>query len=160
MLYSPKYAGALRCIGQALQQQNTEVFELKTDANAFLVQCGDPNPPYTAVIELQFSPDSIEILDREGQARRRQSKSEFRFDRVPEILRAVGEYIDNKRGQLRRVNNCCLSADGDVEIEYETRAGDIRSETLTMSFIREAAVRMYKRRNRISNPVSMLTRSR
>ena len=160
MLYFPKYAVALRCIGQALQNQHTEVFEIKTAANEFVVHCGDPNPPYTAVIQLHFSLNSIEILDREGQARRRQSKSEFRFDKVPEIFRAVGEYIDNKRGQLRRLNNCCLSDDGDVEVEYETRAGDIQSETLSMSFIREAAVRMYKRRNRISNPVSMLTRRR
>ena len=77
---------------------------------------------------------------------------------MPEILRAVGEYIDNKRGQLRRLNNCCLSDDGDVEVEYETRAGDIQSETLSMSFIREAAVRMYKRRTRLSNPIGMVTR--
>ncbi|HEX9786630.1 MAG TPA: hypothetical protein VGB09_01335 [Candidatus Binatia bacterium] len=160
MLYILKYAGALRCIGQVLQNQNTEVFELKTGANEFLVQCGDPNPPYTTVIQRHFSLDSIEILDREAQARRRQSKSEIRFDRVPEILRAVGEYLDDQRGQLRRLNNCCLSDDGDVEIEYETRAGDIRSETLTMSFIREAAVRMYKRRTHLSNPISMLTRER
>lgn len=157
MLFVTKYAGALRCIGQALQNQNTEVFELKTDANAFLVLCGDPNPPHTGLLELQFSLDNIKILEREGQARRRQTKAEFRFDTVPEVLRAVGEYVDNQRGQLRRLNNCCLS-DGDVEVEYTTRAGDIRSETLTISFIREAAVRMYKRRTQLSNPVSILTR--
>lgn len=158
MLYLPKYAGCLRCIGQALQNQNINVFEIKTDANEFLVQYGDPNPPYTGVLKLQFSLDSIKILDREGQARRRQTKVEFRFDSIPEIVRVVGEYIDDKRAQLRRVNNCCLSDDGDIEVEYETRAGDIRSETLTMSFIREAAVRMYKRRTRLPNPISMVTR--
>ncbi len=160
MLYLPNYAGALRCIGQVLQNQNIELFELKTHANEFRVQGGDPNPPYTALIELHFSLDSIKILDREGQARRCQSKSEFRFDSLPEILRAVGEYIDNKRGHLRRLNNCGSSDQGDVELEYETRAGDIRSETLALSFIREAAVHMYKRRSRLSNPISMLTRER
>jgi hypothetical protein len=158
MLYLPKYAGSLRCIGQALQNQNINVFEIKTDANEFLVQYGDPNPPYTGVLKLQFSLDSIKILDREGQARRRQTKGEFRFDSVPEIVRVVGEYIDDKRAQLRRVNNCCLSNDGDIEVEYETRTGDIRSETLTMNFIREAAVRMYKRRTRLPNPIGMVTR--
>jgi hypothetical protein len=45
MLYFPNYARALRCIGQALQTRNIEVFELKTDANEFRVQCEDPNPP-------------------------------------------------------------------------------------------------------------------
>jgi hypothetical protein len=158
MLYLPNYAGTLRCIGQALQNQNIEVFELKTEANEFRVQCADPNPPYTTLIELLFSLDSIKILDREGQARRRQSKSEFRFDSLPEILRAVGECIDKKRGHLRRLNNCCSADQGDVELEYETRAGDIRSETLALSFIREAGVQMYKRRTRLSNPIGMLTR--
>jgi hypothetical protein len=160
MLYLPNYAVALRCIGQALQNQNIEVFDLRTDNDEFRVYGGDPTPPYTGLIELHFSPDSIKILDRQGQARRRKSKAEFRFDSVPEVLRAVGEYIDSKRGLLRRLNNCCLSDQGDVEVEYETRAGDVRSEPLAMSFIREAAVDMYKRRTRLSNPISMFTRTR
>jgi hypothetical protein len=158
MLYLQSYASTLRCIGQALQSHNIEVFELKTDANEFRVQCEDPNPPYTALIELNFSPDNITILDREGQARRHQSKSEFRFDSLPEILRAVGEYIDNKRGHLRRLNNCCLSDDAEIEIEYQTRGGETRTETLSMDLIRETAVDMYKRRSRLSNPISILTR--
>jgi hypothetical protein len=114
MLYFPNYARALRCIGQALQNQNIEVFELRTDPNEFRVQCEDPNPPYTALIELKFSPTSIEILDREGPARRHQT------------LRAVGAYIDNNRGQLLRLSHCSLSDQDDVEVEYQTRDGNIR----------------------------------
>jgi hypothetical protein len=158
MLYLPNYARALRCIGQALQTQNIELFELKTGANEFRAQCEDPNPPYTALIELSFSPDNITILDREGQERRRRTNSEFRFDSLPEVLRAVGEYIDSKHAHLRRLNNCCLSDQDEIEIEYQTRAGDIGAETLSMSAIREIAVDMYKRRTRISNPIGMVTR--
>ena len=159
MLYLQNYATTLRCIGQALQSHNIEVFELRIDANEFRMQGADPNPPYTGLIELQFSLDSITILEREGQARRRQSKSEFRFDSLPEILRAVGAYIDNKRAaRLRRLNNCCLSDDAEVEIEYQTRGGEIRTETLSMNVVRETAVDMYKRRSRLSNPISILTR--
>jgi hypothetical protein len=159
MLYLPNYAGALRCIGQALQNQNIEVFELKTEANEFRVEGADPNPPYTSLIKLNFSIDDIKIIDREGQARRRRSKSEFRFDSLPEILRAVGKYVDDKRAaRLRWVNNCCLSDKDEIEIEYQTRAGDIRAETLSISAIRETAVDMYKRRTRLPNPIGMVTR--
>jgi hypothetical protein len=160
MLYLPNYAVALRCIGQALQSQNIEVFELKCDANDFRVQGANPDPPDTGLIELRFKPDDIKILDREGQERRRrQSKAEFRFDSLSEILRAVGKYVDGKHGsQLRRLNNCCLSDQDEVEIEYQTRAGDVQSETLSMSAIREIAVNMYKKRTRLSNPVGMVTR--
>jgi hypothetical protein len=162
MPYLPNYAGALRCVGQALQNQDIEVFELKSQANEFRLQGGDPNPPYTALVEITFSTDRIKVLDREGQARRGQSNGEVRFDSVPEILRAVGEYVDNKRGHLRRINNSCASISDQpaVEIEYQTRAGDVQLESLTMNFIREAAVRMYKRRSRLRDPVNILTRKR
>jgi magnesium chelatase subunit ChlI-like protein len=33
------------------------------------ISFGDPNPPYTALIELKFSAQHIEIFDREGKAR-------------------------------------------------------------------------------------------
>jgi len=39
MLYLPNYAGALRCIGQALETRNIAVFELVVDANQFVVRC-------------------------------------------------------------------------------------------------------------------------
>jgi hypothetical protein len=160
MLYLPNYAVALRCIGQVLQSQNIEVFELKCDANDFRVQGANPDPRDTGLIELSFKLDDIRILDREGlERRRRQSKAEFRFDSLPEILRAVGKYVDDKHGsQLQRLNNCCLSDQDEVEIEYQTRAGDVRAEPLSMSGIREIAVNMYKKRTRLSNPVGMVTR--
>jgi hypothetical protein len=157
MPYFRNYAGALRCIGQALQNQHIEVFEIKTNNNEFCVQCGHPNPPYTALIQLQFSLDDIKILDREGHARRCQTNSEVRFDSISEILRAAGKYIDNNRGQLRRLNNSRFPDQDGVEIEYQTSAGDVRSETLAMGFLRQAAVHMYKRRTRVSNPINVLT---
>jgi len=51
-----------------------------------------------------------------------------------------------------------LSDDAEIEIEYQTRGGDIRAEALSMNVVRETAVDMYKRRTRLSNPISMLTR--
>ena len=45
-----------------------------------------------------------------------------------------------------------------VEIEYQTRDGDLRTQNLAANFIRGAAVQMYKRRTRLSNPVGMVTR--
>ncbi|HEY7221802.1 MAG TPA: hypothetical protein VH985_25745 [Candidatus Binatia bacterium] len=156
MLYLPDYAGALRCVGQALQNQQIEVFELKSHANEFRLQCGDPNPPYTALTAMSFSIDELQILDRDGQARRGQLNAEIRFDSVSEMLRAIGGYINHKRAYLRRVNNCCAAVSNHpvVEIEYETRAG-VQTESLPVSFIREASVNMYKKRTRIAKPASI-----
>ena len=159
MAFDLGYASALRCIGQALQNQNIDVFELKSVNDGFRVQCGDPNPPYLALIELRFSIEQIKILDRQGRARRGQPNGGIRFDAVPEILRGVGGYIDSTHGHLRRIVNSCASMSDDpvIEIEYETRSGSV-SENLTLKFIREASVSMYKRRTQLSNPSSTPTR--
>ena len=157
MFYIPNYASALRCIGQALERQNIDIFELITDGDGFVVRCADPKPPYTGILRLHYSADSITVLDRQGQAQRRRTKSQFRFDSLPQILRATGRYVDTKRVQLLRLNNGWVSA-GEVEIEYQIRSGEARSEILLMDLIREIAVNMYKERSRISNPIDILTR--
>lgn len=162
MRYLPNYAGALRCIGQALQSQGIEAFELITHSDEFRLQCGDPNPPYLALFKLRFLTEEIIILDRAGQSRRGQSNRDFRFDSLPELLRAVGDYVDIKQGYLRRFDNSQSPnlEDSTVEVEYETRAGEIRSENLTIGFLRESAVHMYKRRTRLSNRINLVTRQR
>jgi hypothetical protein len=162
MLYLPNYAGALRCIGQFLHKHEIEAFEIKTHANEFRLVAGDPNPPYTGLINLKFSVEDLEILDREGQALRGRTTTEtsyIRFDSIPEVVRAIGDYLDHKRWDLRRLDNSSLSGTA-VEIEYQTRAGDILTENLEMNFIRDTCVRMYKRRTRLSNPISTLTGKR
>lgn len=163
MLNLPRYARALRCIGQALQSSRIEVFELKTHSGGYRLIAGDPQPPYTGLIELNFSAQRIEQLDREGRARRSGPKTEVRFDSVSEMLRAVGEYIDRKQAELFRVENSetSLTADAPVlVIEYRTRAGDVETETLPARFLHDASVRMYKRRSQTSNPIDILTRKR
>ena len=149
------YAGVLRCIGQALQERSIDIFELKSYADEFRVQAGDPNPPYIALIEMRFSTAQIEVLDREGKMRRGKSNDGIRFDSISEILRGIGGYVDSQRGQLLRIDNSrvSLSDDPAVQVEYETRTGFVQSENLTMSFLREASVNMYKRRTQFITPV-------
>ena len=160
MLYVTSFALALRCIGQELQTRNLEIFELTTDADDFSLDCADPSPPYTGIVRLNYSAECITILDREGQGRRGQSRPEgFRFDSISETLRAIGAYIDMKNAHLRRLSSTGCPADP-IELEYRTRQGDILSESLTMSFIHEIAVKMYKRRTRLPNPFTTLTRDR
>ena len=150
MLNLPNYAHALRCVGQALQQRQIEAFELKSYFRDFRLLVGDPNPPYTGLIEVQLSGQEIEVLEREGQGRRGQSNLNLSFDSVPEMLRAVGEYIDHRHGRLRRIDTCPSDITHSVvRIEYQTRTGDLQTEDLTMSFLHDTSVRMYKHRTRL-----------
>ena len=164
MLNLPKYTRVLRCIGQALQDSAIEVFELRTYSGGYRLTAGDPQPPYTRLIELNFSSQNIEHLDRQGRDRRGAPNTEVRFDSVAEMLRAVGEYVDGKQAELRRIDNsgtfAALADAPALVVEYRGRSGEIQSEDLSMSFLRDAAVRMYKRRAQVSNPIDMLTRKR
>ena len=65
-------------------------------------------------------------------------------------------------GYLRRLDNSCptIADQLAIEVEYETRAGDIRLETLPMSVIREASVSMYKRRAHRPDIISFLARNK
>lgn len=160
MLYVTSFALALRCIGQELQSRNLEIFELGTDAGSFSLDCADPSPPYTGIIRLNYSADRIWVMDREAQSRRGQSRSEvFRFDSISETLRAIGGYMDIKKGYLQRLSSTGFSGEP-LELEYRTRQGEILSESLTMGFIHETAVKMYKRRTQLTHPVTILTRDR
>ena len=148
------YAGTLRCIGQALQRQEIVVFELKSYASDFHLQCGDPNPPYTNLIQLSYTVEDIEVLDQEGQARRgRRSSNDVQFDSLPEVLRALGKYVDSKLAYLSRICNADQSShDPSIELEYETRDGRLQAEKLPMSSILEMSTRMYKKRTKTPNP--------
>jgi hypothetical protein len=153
------YAGTLRCIGQALQRQEIVVFELKSYASDFRLQCGDPNPPYTNLIQLSYTVDDIEALDQEGQTRRgRRSSNAVQFDSLPEVLRALGNYVDSKLAYLWRIYNADQSSyDPSIELEYETRARRLQAEKLPLSSILEMSTRMYKRRTKTTNPIDIFT---
>ena len=64
------YANALRCIGQELESRDSEVFEVKSYANEFRVQAGDPHSPYTGLININLSAEQIEVLERRSQTSR------------------------------------------------------------------------------------------
>jgi hypothetical protein len=163
MLNLSNHARALRCIGQTLRSLEIEVFELKTYAREYRLTAGDPQPPYTELIEISFSSQNIEVLDREGQALRGRASGVVRFDTLSEMLRALGEYVDRRQVQLRRIDNSASPVvDGmpALTLEYQTRSGDIRTEDLPVSFLREASVRMYKHRAQIADRIELLTRKR
>ncbi|HEU4344692.1 MAG TPA: hypothetical protein VFU31_24315 [Candidatus Binatia bacterium] len=139
------YAAALRCIGQALQRQGIIVFELQVYDYDFHLHCVDPNPPYT--IHLSYSLKDLEALERQGQAKRGRPSTGVRFNSLPEILRTLGKYVDEKGGSVWRICTADQSVrDPTIELEYKTRDRHLQAETLPLSLISEMSMRMYKRR--------------
>lgn len=137
------YAQTLRAIGQTLEVLDLEAFELKSDGRDYLVRGetaalllekqdlqesglravwrrllrGQQAKPRS--IELRYTPEDIDRLQREGQTRRRDPHEIPDPYSVSEILRAVGAYLDLKGAHLLEVSR----RNGRVTIQYETAEG-------------------------------------
>ncbi|HXG51557.1 MAG TPA: hypothetical protein VNN77_09160 [candidate division Zixibacteria bacterium] len=146
---SEKYSAALRCIGQALEQKGIDIFDLVCSGDEFLLQCGDPEPPHLALLELRYSRDDIQELESQGQAKRGRSFKTVNFEGLPETLRALGQRIDSVGGTLRRICSEETADSGDaLRLEYQTRDRNFRVERLTPAALYQHCVRMYKERSR------------
>jgi hypothetical protein len=141
---------ALRIIGQALDKLAIDLFELHQQDESFYLQCGDPNPPHLSIIELRYTAMEMRFIDNEAKSQRQGSFSFVDFNRLPEILRAVGRHVETKEGQLVRVANCGAHLGRDtITLEYQTRDGRTHVEEFPAEKMSESAMRMYKERSRI-----------
>ncbi|MGH7830296.1 MAG: hypothetical protein ACREP8_08960 [Candidatus Binatia bacterium] len=101
-----------------------------------------PVPWSSVVLELRYTPEEIERLEREGQARRRDPHGTPDADSLSQLLRAVGAYLDRKGVQLLGV-----SRKGQfVTIRYQTVPSNRHEEELTPSYLRDLWRSMYLRR--------------
>lgn len=142
-------SNALRVIGQILDEQRIDLFDIRCSGGDFRLLCGDPTPPHLHLVELRYSAAEIEALDLAARERRQGSVQFVNFDALPEILRALGHRVDAFNGRLLRIHNSETSTAFDsINIEYQTRDGRHHTEEFASGIVCEQAVRMYKERSR------------
>ena len=142
------YSSALRCLGQVLEQRDVVAFELRFENHEFRLRCDAPSPQL-ALIDLRFSEKDISSLEHQGRAKRGDSSKTLDFDGLPETLRAVGRFVDNKRGHLFRICNADGSTPTDdcFQVEYRDYSGELRVEKLSKASLYDRLTRMYKQRS-------------
>jgi hypothetical protein len=146
---------ALRTIGQELKRRGIDLFELRCLRKEYYLQCGDPNPPYVGLLEITFSDDEINSLDIAAASHRGNGLTFVDFEALPELLRAIGRYVEGKEGTLLRISSADSSTDQEtMRLEYDGRDGRVHVEQLALSALAEIAMRMYKERSRASAPAS------
>ena len=149
MAQQDAFSTALRVIGQMLEKQHIDLFELKCFGDEFYLQCGDPLPPHLNLVERRYSVTEIRALDVEAKANRRESFKLVNFEGLPEILRALGRRIDESHARLLRVSNSDPVIPFDsIKVEYQTRDGQRHAEEFLTGAIGDQALRMYKERSR------------
>lgn len=145
------YSEMLRVIGQDLEMRGIKAFDIKTEGEDFIAQCGYQIPPAATPVTLHYAPKDIQELKPQGEARRGEAPAQGDFFTLSQSLRAVGGYVDQKKGRLIRVsNNDCSGGDVGFHIEYETQEREQVAEDRSGSAIYDLCVNMYKRRGKLA----------
>ena len=145
------YSSALRSIGQVLEKWDMNTFDLRCSDSEFRLHCGDPTPPHLTLIKVRYTSDDISGLELKGRAKRGGSLTTAKLDSLPEILRALGHYVDSKGGRLVRICNGDVALDSNlIMLEYETRHRQVRREDFSITSIYKHTQDMHHERSRIS----------
>jgi len=128
-----------------------ETFDLRCSDSEFRLHCGDPTPPHLTLIKVRYTSDDISGLELKGRAKRGGSLTTAKLDSLPEILRALGHYVDSKGGRLVRICNGDVALDSSlIMLEYETRHRQVRREDFSITSIYKHTQDMHHERSRIS----------
>jgi len=93
-------------------------------------------------IDLNYTLEDIERLEKAGRARRGRSEKEADVSSLSQGLRCIGEYLNQKRARLVKVTRESES----VTIEYATSLGSQIKERFMVKDIYDLWVRMYLQR--------------
>ncbi len=139
---SKSYPQQLRSIGQSLEAQRIQIFELTWQDDQFVVK-GEPEKEASMLAALRqwqqrrrrsglnasltFTSQDIDQLDRQGRSQRAQANRLPDFYRLPNTLRTVGYYLELKGAELlemqkRQLSLTLLSRNKDGHPEIEERS--------------------------------------
>ena len=106
------------------------------------IEPGFPSSGAKGPSELLLTLDDIERLDADGRARRVDSQQMVNTSSLPQVLRCLGAYLNQKRASLLK-----LSSQGDeLLLEYQTSLGSRRQASFSATAIYDIWVRMYLQR--------------
>jgi hypothetical protein len=172
MLEDLSYAALFRPIGQMLETLRIESFAVKPDGEGFIIRDKTRNraqltprertflaelqSSHTAtvdkedalrlaagVFEWHLTQDDLERLERKGRGQRGGPEHTLDSHSVSQILRVIGNILDQKRGQLAYISK----DEQVVTVEYTLPSGQKNSEEYTFPMLYDYWVRMYKKRN-------------
>ena len=131
MIHTSDYARSLRAIGQALEVLHVEAFQMESRGDDYLVLGG-------VTLQLRYTSEEIDRLEREGQARRRDPNGMPDGRSMSQLMRAVGAYLNHKGARLLRI----FWLDQSVSLAYETAQGRQELDVRSLSSMYKFWVRM------------------
>jgi hypothetical protein len=139
---STSYGQQLRSLGQYLEAQRINIFELTCRGERFVVK-GEPEKETSLLAALRqwqqrrrseglnaaltFTRNDLDQLERQGRAQRKQFNRLPDFYSLPNALRTVGQYLELKGAELlelqkRQLSLTVLSRNNDGHPQMEERS--------------------------------------
>ena len=145
------YATALRSIGQDLERRGLKSFDIRFEGREYVALCGYQEPPAATPVELRYRPSDIDESDRAGENQRGKVAAPKEFLNQPQVLRAIGEFLDRNEAKLVRLsNNDRRTKESTFIVEYISRDGERVIDDRTGAAIYDLCVGMYKQRGRLT----------
>jgi hypothetical protein len=151
------YDRQLRTIGQSLEAQRIQLFELTRQGERYIVK-GEPEKETSLLATLRqwqkrvrsegintsltFTSPDLEQLDHQGRANRARSNQLPDFHRLPNTLRAVGAYLGLIGAELIELHKKELS----LTILSRNQAGHPKLEERSVASFYDLFVRLHSKR--------------
>ena len=153
------YDRQLRSIGQSLEAQRINVFELSTQGDGYVIK-GEPDKETSLLAMLRtwqrrlrsdgvngsltFTSYDIDELDRQGRARRSRTNRLPDFHSLPNTLRMVGSYLEAKEAELIELRKHELS----FSILSRSKFGHPEFEEKSLGSFYDLFVKLHSQRSR------------
>ncbi len=153
------YDQQLRTIGQSLEAQRINVFELSNQGDVYVIK-GEPDQETSLLATLKrwqgrmrregvassltFTCTDIEELDRQGRANRAKTNRLPDFHSLPNTLRTVGSYVESKEGELIELRKRQLS----VLILTRSKFGHPEFEEKSLGSFYDLFLRLHDKRGK------------
>lgn len=152
----------LRAIGQVLETYQLSNFDVTCKGESYLVS-GQPvegtvlqallwkwqkgRRKVNVSFEQSYTPRDIEVLERQGRAKRQTGRRHPDFYQLPNVLRTVGAYLDMKEAQLLQIRKHNLT----LMILYQTSQGHPEVEERTIASFYNFFLNLYQTRSRVNS---------
>ena len=144
------HARELRTIGQQLDKQSIDIFDLRYEEGDYILECADPNPPFTDMIICDIPPSNSDPWSS-PQPRHAAPDSISLISKA--WRKSCGRSAENRESLTRSCSALATpdaGSDGTrIKSNIKPAMAVIMLEEIATNEIAELAMRMYKERARI-----------
>jgi hypothetical protein len=100
------------------------------------------NREATTELDLRYSPEDLERLERTGQSQRKDPHGTANAASLSQLLRTIGGYLNQKRGRLLKISR----QEQWIMVEFEASSGQTEEHRFAVADLYDVWVRMYMKR--------------